>query len=60
MQYLLHGLAAAWSMPQHTNKETLGILLRWVHFLAGIAWVGLLYFFNLINIPFHEAGRRGG
>ncbi|MBV9573479.1 MAG: hypothetical protein JOY93_05455 [Acidobacteriales bacterium] len=28
------------------------MLLRWVHFLAGITWVGLLYFFNLVNVPF--------
>ncbi len=28
------------------------MLLRWIHFLAGITWVGLLYFFNLINAPF--------
>ena len=28
------------------------VLLRWVHFIAGITWVGLLYFFNLVNIPF--------
>src|SRR6186713_438933 len=29
-----------------------GILLRWIHFLAGITWIGLLYFFNLVNVPF--------
>ena len=28
------------------------MLLRWVHIVAGIAWVGLLYFFNLVNVPF--------
>jgi uncharacterized membrane protein len=28
------------------------ILLRWIHFLAGITWIGLLYFFNLVNVPF--------
>jgi uncharacterized membrane protein len=39
-------------MPEHTGTETLAILLRWVHFLAGITWVGLLYFFNLVNVPF--------
>lgn len=27
------------------------MLLRWSHFVAGIAWVGLLYFFNLVNVP---------
>src|SRR6202022_1852800 len=28
------------------------MLLRWVHLIAGITWHGLLYFFNLDNIPF--------
>ncbi len=26
--------------------------LRWIHFVAGIIWIGLLYFFNLVNGPF--------
>ena len=26
--------------------------LRWIHFVAGITWIGLLYFFNLVNVPF--------
>src|SRR5215831_3882041 len=28
------------------------MILRWIHFVAGILWVGLLYFFNLVNVPF--------
>jgi uncharacterized membrane protein len=27
-------------------------LLRWIHFLAGITWIGLLYYFNLVQTPF--------
>jgi uncharacterized membrane protein len=27
------------------------IFFRWFHFVAGITWIGLLYFFNLINVP---------
>ncbi len=27
------------------------IILRWAHFVAGIAWIGMLYFFNLVNVP---------
>jgi uncharacterized membrane protein len=50
--HLIGGLALAWMIPQHTGTETLAFMLRWVHFLAGITWVGLLYFFNLINVPF--------
>ena len=28
------------------------MLLRWFHFLAGITWIGLLYYFNLVQTPF--------
>ena len=24
---------------------------RWMHVIAGIAWIGMLYFFNFVNIP---------
>jgi uncharacterized membrane protein len=27
-------------------------LLRWIHFLSGIVWIGLLYYFNLVQVPF--------
>lgn len=30
------------------------MLLRWIHFMAGITWIGLLYFFNLVNGPFQK------
>ena len=30
------------------------IFLRWSHFVAGITWIGLLYFFNLVNVPFQK------
>jgi uncharacterized membrane protein len=26
-------------------------LARWAHFLAGITWIGLLYYFNLVQMP---------
>lgn len=32
--------------------DWIGIIIRWIHFLAGITWIGLLYFFNLINAGF--------
>jgi len=28
------------------------LLMRWIHFLAGITWIGLLYYFNLVQVPF--------
>jgi uncharacterized membrane protein len=27
------------------------MLLRWLHFIFGIIWIGLLYFFNLVGTP---------
>src|SRR5678815_3499645 len=34
-----------------TSEEFLRILLRCSHFVAGVLWIGLLYFFNLVNVP---------
>jgi uncharacterized membrane protein len=39
-------------MPTVTGKEAGMLILRWFHFIAGITWIGLLYFFNLVNVPF--------
>jgi len=33
------------------SDELWRILLRWFHFVAGVTWIGLLYFFNLVNVP---------
>jgi len=43
-------LQTSFSFPRGavTNEE---IMLRWVHFFAGIIWIGLLYFFNLVGTP---------
>ena len=27
-------------------------MLRWLHFLAGITWIGILYYFNFVQTPF--------
>jgi uncharacterized membrane protein len=32
--------------------EGFNLLLRWVHILAGITWIGLLYYFNFVQVPF--------
>jgi uncharacterized membrane protein len=34
------------------GSEILRMILRWSHFVAGIAWIGMLYFFNLVNVNF--------
>jgi uncharacterized membrane protein len=37
-----------------SGDEIWHILLRWLHFVAGITWIGMLYFFNLVNVPFQK------
>lgn len=31
------------------------MILRWSHFVGGITWIGILYFFNLINVNFMKS-----
>src|SRR6266403_2227529 len=35
------------------------IALRWLHFIFGIIWIGLLYFFNLVGTPSMKALEPG-
>ncbi len=46
----LHALAPHFSFTSggRANEE---IVLRWIHFLSGIIWIGLLYYFNLVAFP---------
>jgi uncharacterized membrane protein len=42
--------------------SNLHLLVRWLHVIAGITWIGLLYFFNFINVPMQgdldDAGKK--
>ncbi|HKW18115.1 MAG TPA: hypothetical protein VJO35_11475 [Terriglobales bacterium] len=45
--------AGDFSFPTDFQTNFL-MLLRWIHLVAGITWIGLLYFLNLIGIPFSK------
>jgi uncharacterized membrane protein len=47
---IFHALEPHFSFPQGAvaNEQ---IALRWIHFVSGIIWIGLLYFFNLVGFP---------
>jgi len=38
-----------------SGQEISRIVLRWGHFVGGITWIGMLYFFNLVNVNFMKA-----
>ena len=42
--------------------SNLHLLLRWLHVIAGIVWIGHLYFFNFVNVPLQgsldDAGKK--
>ena len=33
---------------------------RWIHFLAGVMWIGLLYYFNFVNVAAAKAAAADG
>src|SRR3989338_763003 len=35
--------------------SNVSLLVRWVHVIGGITWIGLLYFFNFVNVPLQGA-----
>jgi len=35
--------------------EAIELIFRWGHFLAGITWIGILYYFNFIQAPYMKA-----
>ena len=40
----------------------LDVVVRWVHIAAGVAWIGLLYYFNFVQVPAlaEAAADKGG
>src|SRR5260370_13645802 len=42
------------NVPSSPTPEALvaEFLLRWLHYLGGITWIGLLYYFNFVQGPF--------
>ena len=36
------------------------VFARWLHFLAGIMWIGLLYYFNFVQVPAMKAAGADG
>jgi uncharacterized membrane protein len=43
------------SVVKRPNADEIShIVMRWLHILAGITWIGLLYFFNLVNVPLQK------
>ena len=35
--------------------SNVNLFVRWLHVFAGIIWIGHLYFFNFVNVPFQGA-----
>ena len=47
----------------YTEIQIIDYLAKWLHFIVGITWIGLLYYFNFVQTEyFKEAdpGRPGG
>src|SRR5882757_9750219 len=45
--FMNHGVG---SLPGTFRPNELG-LVRWLHILSGVTWIGLLYYFNVVQTP---------
>lgn len=52
-------LVAAFTDSYDVNGQ---MMVRWLHIAAGIAWIGLLYYFNFVQVPAlaEAAADKGG
>ncbi len=46
---LVLALAVIFAVPANTIPEQ--AILRWLHLFFGVVWIGLLYYFNFVQIP---------
>ena len=42
-----------------TSGNGIEVLLRWLHVLSGVTWIGVLYYFNFIQTPFFGSDLGG-
>ena len=55
-------LIAAFMPGEHNVGVTAKSIVIWMHVLSGVTWIGLLYYFNFIQVPAlgEAAGDEGG
>ena len=37
------------------SAALLDLIFRWGHYLAGVTWIGILYYFNFVQVPYLKA-----
>jgi uncharacterized membrane protein len=56
--FVIHGISAGDAATGNVAQ----VLGRWLHIVAGITWIGLLYYFNFVQVPAlaEAAADKGG
>lgn len=42
------------------NVDLVAALARWIHFMAGVMWIGLLYYFNFVQVAALKSAAADG
>ncbi|MEO8723997.1 MAG: urate hydroxylase PuuD [Sphingobium sp.] len=48
---LVLAFAVIWCVAEPTGGPNANQIFRWLHVFFGITWIGLLYYFNFVQIP---------
>lgn len=48
---LVLAAAVIWCVAEPTGGPDINQIMRWLHLFFGITWIGLLYYFNFVQIP---------
>jgi len=51
IMYLNTQTAAGFTMAEALSKPFWAFIFRWLHVASGVMWIGLLWYFNFVQIP---------
>ncbi|MBL8808200.1 MAG: hypothetical protein JNN22_15250, partial [Rhodospirillales bacterium] len=44
-------LLALWTHSLYLDSQWIAFFFRWLHVISGVMWIGLLWYFNFVQIP---------
>src|SRR5262245_4934755 len=49
--FVMHAQMSGWQLDWGNPDGTGAFILRWLHVVSGVMWIGLLWYFNFVSTP---------